>query len=1437
MKSQRRIARPARSGQGIFFRACALAAALLSSASGGAQEKPPATPTSARASSAQAEARNVAAQDPPAAPIQKRKLGSGKPAQRVVRPGDEGVAVFRDDNPGQRERWFYEQRAYPLGYIPFGIRQRAVEARDAMRARERQLRIGSFSPQWRTAAAAEPEEPRSHAIPPNTMTWTPIGPQPVTSSSPTVKQVSGRVSAIAVDPTDPDIVYVGGAQGGVWKTVDGGANWTPLSDDQPSLAIGAIAIENSMASCGLSGPCQTIYVGTGEQTFSIGSYYGAGILKSTDGGASWQHIPGPFATVASIATGGARISSLAIRPGTSGATAELLAGVQILFSADSGASSGIYRSVDGGQTWTQVPSASGAVGTDVLFHPSDPNIAYAALGTPFLIGQPAQVDPQNGIYKSVDGGATWTPRNTGLPANRGRIRLAIAPSNPNVLFAAITDPIGNSDHLAGVFRSGDGAVNWTRVAASNPLLGGTSGTVCSSQCWYDLVIRFHPGTENVAYIGGAAQGGYFLRTIDSGANWTAVSFDGSDRLHVDIHAIAFGISGGSVRMWNGNDGGVWSADVSNPTAAIDWQNHNGPAGGSTTALSLSQYYPGHSIHPSNTDGTIAGTQDNGTHVFSGTLNWSEVTCGDGGFTAIDPDVPTVAYATCQVIDIRKSTNCQMTPTVACPFISGFISGINTNDRGAFIPPLVMDLNSIAHVTQFFPARPLYFGTFRVYRSTDQAGSWAAISPDLTTGAGTIRAIAISPLDSRIVWAGASDGRIQRTLDSSQTPASWSNVTGTGMLPNRTVTALAIDPHDPTSNTVYATFSGFTHPSGGDSFGHVFVTTNGGAAWTDISANLPNIPVNDIVVDPDVNGTLFIGTDVGVFFSEDGGVSWMTLQSGFPNVAVLGLKIHPPTRLLRASTHGRGMWDILLTNLNPSFNLASISPTSVAAGSPDTQITATGAGFAATSVVQFNGTNLATAFDAMTGNLQATIPAALLTAGQSVAITVFDATQSPSTTNGLPFSVTNPAPTLTSINPTMAAPGGPGFTLTLNGTNFIGTLGGTPASEVRWNGSPRTTNATLVTSQQITVDLPASDIASPGLNQVTVFNPPPGGGTTAAQTFTVGTPPPNDDFANAIVINSNPFTDTQNNAAATTEANDPVPQVTTGCPASFGFPNAAIGRNHSIWYRFTPSANTTVTADTAGSSFDTVLSAWTGPALGALTQVGCDDDGVASAGASRLSNLALTAGTTYHFMVAGFSSLDAGSAVFNFTIPPDFSVGVNPAAVTVTRGQASQAITVTVTPLNGIAFTNPVALSCTGLPSQSTCVFNPASVTPGANPATATLTITTTAPGMAPPAGPQGVRWSPPPVAVLTLLLMVVLLFAVALSARAARRAPAWQQACFLLAIVILAGIFVSCGGGGGGGGPAPPPPNPGTPTGTFNVTVRGISGGVTKTATVALTVQ
>ncbi len=809
------------------------------------------------------------------------------------------------DNVLARERWFYQRRVSPLGFIPGAARTSALKELEAIRAQER------------VRAAAGAMSSKSHAL--SATAWTPIGPRP-TSTSGQVGNVSGRIAAVAVNPQNRDEVYVGGAQGGVWRSVDGGGNWTPLIDgdpatNEPSLAIGSIAIDGTTCNAASAPVCQTIYVGTGEQTFSGSSYFGAGILKTTDGGANWTQLgnpPGsPFVGPFSVVVGGARIGSLAIRPGTSGPTTELLAGVQILINPDNGNASGVYRSTDAGATWTQVASASGASGNEVLFDPADSNgnVAYASLGVP---SRPGPVgDPQAGIYKSTDGGANFTKLTLPSPVNTtpgienvGRVEISIG---QGVLYASIANATLSSNNVLGLFRSTDGGANWTHLT--------TAPNHCTPQCWYDHVIQVHPANGNVVYVGGSATAGYFSRTTNGGSSWeTNANCSGIpvNCLHVDIQSMAIGASGGSATLYVGNDGGVWKADVTNPTAALPlgWVNLN-------AGLELTQFYPSPSIHPTDLHIGFGGTQDNNTQRYTGAATWTSVTCGDGGWTIIDPSNPNNVYTTCQNIDIRKST------TGGTPFsFASSDNGIFDTDDVSFIPPFVMDPNNSAR---------LYFGTCRVYRTMDGASSWALISLDLSGAAGggscfsssgTIETLAVAPSDSNIVYAGTSDGVIQRTTNALAASGHvWTDITG-NLSTVRGISWIAVDPANP--DIVYAALSGFSGTGFAlpDATRHVFRTTfvNGSATvWTDISSNLPNIPVNTLLLDPAKPGTVFLATDIGVFFAEDAAPpntapTWTTLMNGLPRVAVMGLALHNATRTLRAATHGRGMWDL---SLNPA----------------------------------------------------------------------------------------------------------------------------------------------------------------------------------------------------------------------------------------------------------------------------------------------------------------------------------------------------------------------------------------------------------------------------------------------------------------------------------------------------------------------------------------
>jgi photosystem II stability/assembly factor-like uncharacterized protein len=826
----------------------------------------------------------------------------------------------------ERSEWFYSQRAYPHKYVPAGARLNALRELDLMTASGLALGLA----------------------PTSNPSWTLIGPKPIKTPY-TDPIVAGRVSALAVDPGNPSVVYAGAAQGGIWKTTTAGSSWSPLTDRQASLAIGSVALDPTNSNI--------VYVGTGEENFAGDSYYGAGILKSTNGGTTWTHLCGPFCGPVGqdgFYGGGARIGALAISPANNQV---ILAAVALL------RKDGIYRSADGGKTWTQV--VSGNPGTAVLFDPVNGNTAYAALGNSFSGGTES-------VFKSTDGGQTWSADNGSggnvLPiANAGRIVLAMDPSHTATLYAGIANVSTGS--LLGLFKSTDGGGSWTRLTSTPDY--------CTPQCWYDHTIAVDPANSNVIYAGGAFST-TLIRSLDGGSSWTVLQAAANfGFLHADMHALAFASDGS--KLYLGNDGGVYSTTQTTAT--------NPAFTALNSTLATAQFYPRLSIDPTNVAKAIGGTQDNGTDLYSGGLAWNDVVCGDGAATAIDTAVPTTMYAACENIDIEKSTT-----GGAAGSWNQVINGIDTGDRVEFIPPLVIDASQPAN---------LYFGTYRLYQTTNGAANWTAISGDLTSGPsfwGVVTGIAVAPRDSNTVYVGTGDSHVWVTTNAlSGTGATFANRSSTS-LPPRVITDIAVDPA--TSTTAYVVFSGFK--GFGDTKGHVFRTIDGGAHWKDISGNLPNTPVNAIVINPSSPSEIFVGTDIGVFYTTSGGVSWATLNVGLPHVAVLGLALHSASNRLRAATHGRSVWDLNISTVLSIADITSISPSSANHGGPAFTLTVNGGGFDSTSVVRWHNSALTTTFVSTT-QLRAAVPAADITNPGTATVTVFDSSTN-MVSNGVAFTI-------------------------------------------------------------------------------------------------------------------------------------------------------------------------------------------------------------------------------------------------------------------------------------------------------------------------------------------------------------------------------------------------------------------------------------------------
>lgn len=1317
----------------------------------------------------------------------------------------------------KREAWFYKQRASANGHIPAGARARALQHMQRMMVKEGKLvqrPDGSF------AEVA----PQSSPTPLGAVTnpWTTIGPTPTTGGF--FSPVTGRITAIAVDPSDTtgNTVLIGAAQGGIWRTTDGGMTWTAVGDQNASLAMGSIAFAPS--ACAASPAACTVYAATGEQA-SIGFdiYYGEGVLKSTDHGQTWtQTCTTPSATCPFIGPysdatpfgfftlGGTRISYIAVNPSN---PQMVLVAAQTQFGH--GSTEGIYCSADGGSTWGIVPSASGDTATFVGFASS--SVAFAALGTPF-----GSSTNGNGVFQSTNASncsLTFTKLAGGLPtANVGRIDIGISPkyATDNTVYASIADASTGSGTNLGVFKSTTGGTSWTTTTAPD---------ICQQQCWYDNVVKVDPNGTFVFFGGSSVSDssgnpGYVIRTSNGGTTWATVIPNlapGSAGFpHVDTHAFAFAnLSGGKIRMYMGNDGGIWRTDDAEAvTLPLTWLNLN------DSLLTLTQFYPSLSVHPSSQGIAFAGAQDNGCQIYNQAATgntWTDnAQCGDGTGSAIDNQIPSTLYITFNGNNIEVSTQVGQLGTYLPA-----TNGINPADNSNFVPPLVTDPST---------ANVVYTGTTKVYQSTNTGTSWTALSGDLVNGANSdsLIALAVAPTNSAVLYAGADTGQVFVATNVTAGTGTFNPVAGQASLPPRQVSAIAVDGADTTGKTAYAAFSGFSFVQGtiNDPKGHLFRTIDGGATWQDVScttgncsspgaSDLPNTPVNDVVIDPDnpdtPGKTLYVATDIGVFQgicvnATPTLCTWATLSTGLPRVAVLSLKLHHASRTLMAATHGRGTWSIQLNNFTfTGPHISSISPVSAAAGAAQFTLTVNGNGLAGGSI-QWNGSTTGVTQGGGTDTqLTATIAASLVSGAGVPQVTVNVST---TTSNGLAFTVLGAAPTITGAAPTTAQVNAAATQITVTGTGFGSTSVVVMNPDV---GGTAFLTPSSATSTQLIATIPASFMANFGsTNTVGVQTPPPGGGTTTSATevlptFTVIAPAPtNDNFANAINITSTSFTDTKDSSGATTETNDPQPPCSQ-------VELAGSGRANTIWYKVVPTGSGTANIDTIGSSYDSVLSVWSGTSQAALIEVACNDDinpGIVLQ--SQLTAVPLAAGTTYYIMVSSFGGGDpnplafGGKSVLNFSFTGTLGGGTIATTTTVTAsptslsaGGGSVTLTATVvgtgtgaSPTGTVQFMN----GTTALGTAQAC-----SAVSGASSPTCKATLTATLSFLAPPIVPKRIPNLRVPWTVLIGLALLLLLFL------NSRRVPARYRGAYLYAGVLLlaalvAGLATACGGYGGGGG-------------------------------------
>jgi photosystem II stability/assembly factor-like uncharacterized protein len=688
----------------------------------------------------------------------------------------------------------------------------------------------------------------------------------------------GRVEAIAVDPRDPATMYVGAGAGNLWKTVNAGTTWTPIFERHETFAIGDVTLAPSNP--------DVVWLGTGEVLMARSSYAGFGVYRSLDGGETWEHRG---------LDDSHHIARVLVHPDDPDTA--WVAAIGHLFSPND--ERGVFRTTDGGTTWERVLFVDDLTGAiDLVADPRDPGVLYAAMWehSRRAWGHNA-AGSGSGIYKSVDGGSSWSRLDNGFPADRyvGRIGLAIAPSQPDTMYALLdnhapTEPDegGRRPPRGQVYRSDDAGATW-RLASERNIPAG-----------YDFcLILVSPDDPERVLVPGqllwdSRDGGRTF--VERGGDVVHLLEHGADVLHLDQHEML--INPDDPDHWIiGNDGGVY---VSYDQGA-NWLHLNNLPLAEFYAINLDAGQPYRIYGGTQDDAALFGPshiaiedghEDPWEHVYIDP--WGG---GDSYFTPPHPVDTHVVFYEHQFGALRRKDMRDGTTVDIMPAPEDFELRVN------WMTPFFL--------SHFDPDTVYYAGQV-VFRSRDRGDTWEVISPDLTTQPGpdrrgnipfgTLTSLAESTLDSRIFWTGSDDGRVHVTSDGFTT---WTDVSAG--LPDKWVSRVVASMHD--SARAYATLTGYRDD---DFTSYVFATDDLGRTWDSLSPGLPTEPVNVIREDPVDPDILYVGTDLGVYVSLDRGASWHGLMGDLPTSPVYDLQVHPRDPELVAGTHGRGAFVLDLT---------------------------------------------------------------------------------------------------------------------------------------------------------------------------------------------------------------------------------------------------------------------------------------------------------------------------------------------------------------------------------------------------------------------------------------------------------------------------------------------------------------------------------------------
>ncbi|MFZ4520969.1 MAG: PKD domain-containing protein [Bacteroidales bacterium] len=652
--------------------------------------------------------------------------------------------------------------------------------------------------------------------------WTSLGPAQIPAPGPAGYEGLGRVNVVGFHPTDPNKIFVGAPAGGLWQSSDGGTTWTTHTDSLPTLGVSAIVVD-------FSNP-DKILIGTGDR--DAGDAPGLGVFKSMNGGLTWA------------------ISTTGMGSKTVGRMIQHPANAQILLAATSG---GIYRSTDGGGTWTNSQLGNFK---DIHFKPNDPNIVYAAAGAEF--------------YRSTNNGISFVKITSGLSGGQ-RGTIAVTPANPSYVYLLQSD---GSSGFKGLYRSTDSGLTFsTQSTMPNIMDWSCDGSGDGGQGWYDLALAADPVNAEIIYAGGVD----VWKSTNGGSTWAINSHwyggCGVPSVHADCHFLGYSPVDG--KLYAGNDGGCWVTANGGST----WTDR-------TVGMTIGQIYKiGQSMTVRNK--VINGFQDNGSYIYSPT-GWLAAGGGDGMECAIDYENAAYTYHTIYYGDIyRKNNNAGETQ----------IAGVGVNgitESGAWVTPFC--LNTSNH-------KGMFVGYKNIWRCSNVINfpiTWTKISDNLAGSNGSDMAVVEhSSANPNLFYAARSDNKLFRSDNCLGAAPSWSDLTS--YLP-ASGTPTDIQSHPSDENIVYITLG-----TG------VYKSVNKGVSWTNITANLPAIQKNTIAYYKNAPEGLYVGTDAGVYYKDVTTTTWIPFSLGLPaNGRVTELEIYYDNDsvsedAIRCSTYGRGLW--------------------------------------------------------------------------------------------------------------------------------------------------------------------------------------------------------------------------------------------------------------------------------------------------------------------------------------------------------------------------------------------------------------------------------------------------------------------------------------------------------------------------------------------------